>query len=363
MVERLKRWFDTLPYADALERRQAGLLQGMEASIALVACLLTPQTLLNPGGAFRAIYFFILLFLIFVSALLAIALLRRGRLQASALTMAAAIIVSLSMMLYSNSIERGGLILFAYALPIVIGGMLAGRRGIILTVLGCVAGVALTLFLTAIGAPGAGFARETSSPGISSLISFTALAGLLGLFINGLNSLAREALAARKARELELQALSAQLEQTVQNRTSDLESALVALEFRAGEAERLLAENARQREAIRTLSVPVMPIGRRTLVMPLVGELDTERLEEMQVRALEAIETQAARQLMIDITGVVLIDTYVAQGLMRVVYASRLLGAEVSLVGVRPEVAQAIVGLGIDFGLLRAYPDLETALR
>ena len=48
---------------------------------------------------------------------------------------------------------------------------------------------------------------------------------------------------------------------------------------------------------------------------------------------------------------------------MRAVEAARLLGAEVALVGVRPEVAQAIVGLGIDFSLLRAYPDLESALR
>ena len=109
--------------------------------------------------------------------------------------------------------------------------------------------------------------------------------------------------------------------------------------------------------------MPVLPLNRQTLVMPLVGELDTDRLDEMQSQALDAIQRMAAKRLLLDITGVALIDTYVAQGLMRAVQAARLLGAEVALVGVRPEVAQAIVGLGIDFSRLRAYPDLESALR
>jgi rsbT co-antagonist protein RsbR len=219
------------------------------------------------------------------------------------------------------------------------------------------------ILLTWLGAPGTAPLEAGAPFPLSSIISFTVLAGLLGLFIGSLNTLANEALAARAAREHELETLSAKLEQTVQERTSDLESALDSLESRAAEAERLLEENARQREAIRTLSVPVLPLDRSTLVMPLVGELDSDRLDEMQSQALEAIQRLAARRLLLDITGVALIDTYVAQGLMRAVQAARLLGAEVALVGVRPEVAQAIVGLGIDFSRLRAYPDLESALR
>jgi rsbT co-antagonist protein RsbR len=266
-------------------------------------------------------------------------------------------------MLYSSSFQRGGVILFAYALPITMGGMLAGRRGILMTVIACIVGVSLVVLLA-----GSGAAEPSVDPGdapsaFASILSFAVLAGLLGVFISSLNSLASEALAARAAREHELETLSATLEQTVRERTNDLESALGSLESRAAEAERLLAENARQREAIRTLSVPVLPLDRSTVVMPLVGELDSERLEEMQSQALEAIERLAARRLLLDITGVALIDTHVAQGLMRTVQAARLLGAQVVLVGVRPEVAQAIVSLGIDFNLLRAYPNLESALR
>ncbi len=365
MQRQFQQWFAALPYSDALERRQAMLLQLMELSVALVAVVMLPQTLFSGGDGARVQLATIVLILVALSTAGAISLLRSGRLQASALAMAATIIIALTLLVYHNSFEDSGVILFAYALPITLGGMLAGKRGILLTVLSCIFGVLLVVILTNLGAPGAGAGAgpvEGQAP-ISSLISFAVLAGLLGLFIGSLNTLATEALAVRAAREQELEALSSTLEQTVHERTSDLENALNSLQSRAAEAERLLAENAKQREAIRALSVPVLPLNRNTLVMPLVGELDSARLEEMQTRALEAIERFAARHLLIDITGVALIDTYVAKGLMQAVQAARLLGAEVVLVGVRPEVAQAIVGLGIDFNHLRAYPDLESALR
>lgn len=361
MQQQFQGWFSTLPYKDSLERRQAMLLQGMELSIAGAAILFLLRSLLSSGGQLD--FTMLLLVLTVVSAAGAIALLRAGRLQASALLMAGTLIVVLTALLYSSSFERGGVVLFGFALPITMGGMLAGRRGILMTVIACIVGVSLVVLLAGSGAPEPGADPGEATSAFASILSFGVLAGLLGLFIGSLNALASEALAARAAREHELEALSARLEQTVRERTGDLESALGSLESRAAEAERLLKENARQREAIRTLSVPVLPLNRQTLVMPLVGELDSDRLDEMQSQALDAIQRMAAKRLLLDITGVALIDTYVAQGLMRAVQAARLLGAEVALVGVRPEVAQAIVGLGIDFSRLRAYPDLESALR
>ena len=360
-MQQLRNWFSTLPYGDVLERRQALLLQGMELSIAGAAILFLLQSILTSDGNLDLAV--LMLPVTLVCAVGAIVLLRAGRLRASALTMAGALIAVLTVMLYGSGYDGGGVILFAYALPITMGGMLAGRMGLWLTVFACIAGVALVIVLNWLGTPGSEPAAAGGPFPLSSIISFTVLASLLGIFIGSLNALASEALAARAAREHELEALSARLEQTVRERTGDLESALGSLESRAAEAERLLEENARQREAIRTLSVPVLPLDRHTLVMPLVGELDGDRLDEMQSQALDAIQRMAARRLLLDITGVALIDTYVAQGLMRAVQAARLLGAEVALVGVRPEVAQAIVGLGIDFSRLRAYPDLESALR
>lgn len=153
------------------------------------------------------------------------------------------------------------------------------------------------------------------------------------------------------------------LEQQVAARTDDLRRALVDVEARAAEQARLLAENAQQRIAIRELSVPVLPLNTSTLVMPLIGALDTQRLQDVQEQALHAIERTAAKRLLLDITGVPVVDTQVARGLLDVVGAARLLGAEVALVGVRPEVAQTVVTLGLDLRGVRTFADVQDALR
>jgi rsbT co-antagonist protein RsbR len=75
-----------------------------------------------------------------------------------------------------------------------------------------------------------------------------------------------------------------------------------------------------------------------------------------------ALEHKSARYLVRDITGVPLVDSQVAQGLLSVVQAARLLGAQVLLVGIRPEVAQAIVGLGLDLRDIYTTSDLQSAL-
>jgi anti-anti-sigma regulatory factor len=152
------------------------------------------------------------------------------------------------------------------------------------------------------------------------------------------------------------------LEQRVTDRTADLRRALDEVEARAREQELLLAENRQQRETIREMSVPVLPVSDSTLVMPLVGALDTERLQLLQSQALQAIERSPARTLILDITGVPIVDSQVAQGIIAVVQAARLLGAEVLLVGIRPEVAQAIVALGLNLFELQTHNDLQSAL-
>jgi rsbT co-antagonist protein RsbR len=160
----------------------------------------------------------------------------------------------------------------------------------------------------------------------------------------------------------QLRQILGSLEQRVADRTVDLQRALDEGEKRAREQERLLAENRQQRETIREMSVPVLPVTDSTLVMPLVGALDTARLRLLQDQALRAIERAPIRTLILDITGVPLVDSQVAQGLMMVVQAARLLGTEVLLVGIRPEVAQAIVGLGMSLPGLRTYNNLQSAL-
>ena len=123
-----------------------------------------------------------------------------------------------------------------------------------------------------------------------------------------------------------------------------------------------LAIIAEQRQAIREMSVPVLPLTRSAIVLPLVGELDGDRMHVIQERALHAIEQNRVRDLIIDITGVPVVDSYVGQGLIQVVQSARLLGAHTLLVGIRPEVAQALVELGLDLSQITTYSSLQSGI-
>jgi rsbT co-antagonist protein RsbR len=141
----------------------------------------------------------------------------------------------------------------------------------------------------------------------------------------------------------------------IAQRTHELEHQYVEAETARREAEAGRAQIAEQlamieeqRGVIREISVPILPLTNNTLVMPLVGALDTGRLDLLQQQALGKLAGTGARYLILDVTGVPVIDTQVARGLIQVVQAARLLGAEVVLVGIRPEIAQTIIGLGIE---------------
>jgi rsbT co-antagonist protein RsbR len=204
------------------------------------------------------------------------------------------------------------------------------------------------------------------APGLLSQIIFilavTFMSGLTLFLLWQYHRRQVEILVQIKTANTALEEARAGLEATVAARTAQLRTALNDIEVRAVEQARLLDENAQQREVIRDLSVPVLPVTSTTLVMPLIGALDTARLQQAQEQALQAIERTAARRLVLDITGVPLVDSQVAQGLLGVVQAARLLGADAVLVGVRPEVAQTVVGLGLMLPGLRTYADLQTAL-
>lgn len=155
---------------------------------------------------------------------------------------------------------------------------------------------------------------------------------------------------------------------TIQRRTQDLEAQYqaAAAAQRAAEAAHIQIEEqlttiAAQSEAIQGMSVPILPISTTTVLMPLVGALDGARLTLVQERALQAIQQNAIQWLILDVTGVPFIDSHVAQGLLQVVLAARLLGSKVILVGIRPEVAQAMVGLGVELSEIVTHRSLESA--
>jgi rsbT co-antagonist protein RsbR len=105
---------------------------------------------------------------------------------------------------------------------------------------------------------------------------------------------------------------------------------------------------ARQQEELMELSTPVVKLWEGILALPIIGTLDSARTQVVMESLLQAVVQTNSRFAIIDITGVPTVDTLVAQHLLKTITAARLMGAECIISGVRPQIAQTIVHLGID---------------
>ncbi|PAF18355.1 RsbR protein [Terribacillus saccharophilus] len=103
-----------------------------------------------------------------------------------------------------------------------------------------------------------------------------------------------------------------------------------------------------QRVALQELSAPLIPVMDNITVMPLIGTIDTERAKFIMENLLDGVIKHHAEVVLIDITGVPVVDTMVAHHIIQAAEAVRLIGSTCILVGIRPEIAQTIVNLGID---------------
>lgn len=112
-----------------------------------------------------------------------------------------------------------------------------------------------------------------------------------------------------------------------------------------------------QRVALQELSAPLIPVIDKISVMPLVGAIDTDRATLIMENLLEGVITHHAEVVLLDITGVPVVDTMVAHHIVKAVDAVRLVGSTCILVGIRPEIAQTIVNLGIN---LEHFPTKST---
>ena len=104
----------------------------------------------------------------------------------------------------------------------------------------------------------------------------------------------------------------------------------------------------RQQEEMLELSTPVVQLWQGVLALPLIGTLDSARTQIVMQNLLEAIVRDGAEIAIIDITGVPTVDTLVAQHLLKTVAAARLMGADCIISGIRPQIAQTIIHLGVD---------------
>lgn len=118
-----------------------------------------------------------------------------------------------------------------------------------------------------------------------------------------------------------------------------------------------------QAEQLLELSTPVVKLWEGVVAVPLVGTLDSARTQVVMEELLQALVSSGSAHAIIDITGVAAVDTQVAQHLLKTVMAARLMGAECMISGIRPQIAQTIVALGIEFGDIVTKATLADALR
>ena len=117
-----------------------------------------------------------------------------------------------------------------------------------------------------------------------------------------------------------------------------------------------------QQEAIRELSVPVLQVRDRLLILPLVGIVDSTRARQLIENLLAAIRDHRAKGIVIDVTGVPIVDSAVANHLLQASEAAKLMGAEVVITGISAAMAQTLVGLGAKLPQASTVVDLQAGI-
>jgi rsbT co-antagonist protein RsbR len=144
---------------------------------------------------------------------------------------------------------------------------------------------------------------------------------------------------------------------------------ITAIKHRQEEVQRLEAQIQEKMLIIQSqaslldeLAVPVIQIWKDILLLPLIGVMDSRRAVLVMENLLESIARARAQIVIVDITGVPMVDTSVASNLIRAVQAAELLGCQTILVGISPEIAQTLVGLGVDFSHITTRATLQNGL-
>jgi rsbT co-antagonist protein RsbR len=355
-------WLDRTRLTDPLQRQQARIIQIMFLTLGSSALLTMPLLLVTPRAQLATVLSLAGLLIGIGCYALALTLIRRGSFNHGViLGLTGMTLVSTTFAVPSGVLQNGTAAL-SYAIPVLISGLLIGRRTMIGMIAFCLALFVTIALLEQPSVGLAGFARSSITEVGGAIMGFGVIISLIGIFISLFGSTFRKMMLAQEERSTELQNLQATLEQTVLDRTASLEDALREGERREARLEEALAELQTSRATIRELSAPVIPVLPGVLVMPLVGALDEQRADEFAQNLLDGVSRQRAHTVILDVTGVPLVDTHVARTLVQAANAIRLLGARTLLVGIRPEVAQTLVSLGVDLSDIPTYADLQGAI-
>jgi rsbT co-antagonist protein RsbR len=356
MRNRMQHWFTTVALRDPIQRRQAPLIQLIYIVLIVGALLWVPISLSAFVAATARLLTLMSSVMVMACSSLATVLLRHGRFTASVVIATSGIFLAVVIVLVITGLQASGGLLFVFALPLTLAGLLLGLRGLLIFGGLCVLTISGLAGLEYYVPLATGFG-SLDEP-ISVVGTVTLAVAMLGLFLGSFGSTLRDALSAALTREQELQQVGAALEE----RTMSLQAALQVGEQREVRLAETVEELHASRAALQALSAPVIPVLPGVLVAPLIGTLDTARAATLMANVLGAVGRLRAEHVVFDITGVAVVDMQVVQTLLQAARAIRLLGAEVLLVGIRPEVAQTIVASGSDLGAIATHADLQGAI-
>lgn len=117
------------------------------------------------------------------------------------------------------------------------------------------------------------------------------------------------------------------------------------------------------RDILAELATPIIRLWQDVLLVPVIGTLDSQRAQSMAEKLLESTAATRAKVVIVDVTGVPMIDTIVGGFLIEMFSAVKLLGSDIILTGIKPEIAHTLVKLGVDFNMVIIKRDLESALK
>jgi rsbT co-antagonist protein RsbR len=168
----------------------------------------------------------------------------------------------------------------------------------------------------------------------------------------------------RRQAEEDIKELNRTLETRVQERTSELEHEISERKKAEEEHSRLQQEIIdTQRQAIHELNTPIIPLVEGIIVMPLIGMIDSMRANDIMRGLLAGITIHKANIVILDLTGVAIVDTNIAGHLNKTIQAAKLKGAEIFVTGMSDAVAETIVDLGITWGDAETLSDLQAGFR
>lgn len=363
MWKRLQYWLNNIQLSDPIEQQQAPSLHIFMLVLSVAATLWVALPIYTAGTTIGLVFGIAAPILVVSGNIGGVILLRRGQFKRAVLSSLASLTIGVTMVLAVWGIHTGAGVLAVLSMSITMAGLLTNQRILVILATICIL-IAIVFTGADYILPGVfGFAPLQGDPVILSTGTFVLTTGVMVPLLIQFGTSLRHVLSLALLREQELERLRGSLEKTIAERTAALQTALQGVEQRETELTRTLNDLRASQETIQELSAPIIPVLPGVLVAPLVGALDSQRAAILTENVLEAVQRLNTQTVIFDITGVPIVDTQVAQVLVQTADALRLLGAQVLLVGVRPEVAQTIVSLNVTLGPVVTYPDLQEAIK